>query len=163
MKDIKKIAFFIGALALILSSFSCGADGPYHYPWPPYLSTPDHPVYPYPPYPVYPPPPPIPPPPLYPPYPAYPPPPPYPYPQDHCPIGYGSVCQTFSGSCVRFVEGWSPSWFRACAWEDFFYACVNLPSFPMPFIENCQPIGSPCGCDWGYSGGWYHYEQGSIW
>ena len=148
LKNLIKKTGFLGAFLLtILCSFSCGADGPHHYPWPPYLSTPNHPVYPYP---------------LYPPYP-----PPYnPPPQlGFCPYGYGSVCRTVSGgSCVQFIENWSPNWFEACTGTGFFYGCVHIPTFPRPFIEQaCQPIGSSCICDMGYTGNWYRYEWGRIW
>ena len=80
------------------------------------------------------------------------------------PYTHSSVCHTYSGNtCTTFVRSYHPSWFFTCLQNGFIHACINLPTFPVPIVQNvCYPIGSSCTCVLGLSNGYTRYDPGMI-
>ena len=81
-----------------------------------------------------------------------------------CAYGYGSTCQTYSGRiCSTFAMNPQPTWFTSCFGVGFFQACVNVPTFSVPFVQNiCYQMSTPCTCHYGFINGHYMYENGFI-
>ena len=91
---------------------------------------------------------------------------PYPYPtQGICnPYTHGSICFTQSGNCALFVVAPQPTWFSGCMGTGFAQFCVNIPTFPAPFVQNaCYQKSTPCTCSYGFINGYYIYEYGNVW
>ena len=101
----------------------------------------------------------------YPPIPYYPGPYYSPSPQySACHYNYSSVCYTYTGrTCSLFVPNYQNNWFSACINQNYLYACLNLPTFPAPWVQNtCYPRGVPCTCAFGTYNGYYIYEPGYV-
>lgn len=80
-----------------------------------------------------------------------------------CPYTHSSTCSTYSGGCSLFVTNPHPTWFSTCLEVGFFYTCVNLQTFPVPFVQNaCYLKGTPCTCSFGFINGFYTYEHGIV-
>ncbi|MCZ0932785.1 MAG: hypothetical protein OXJ52_06515 [Oligoflexia bacterium] len=81
-----------------------------------------------------------------------------------CPYNQSSICYTYTGNvCSMFVPNYQNQWFSACLNQNFFHACLSLPSFPSPWVQNtCYFRGTPCVCAYGAYNGYYVYEPGQV-
>ena len=95
----------------------------------------------------------------YPPAPYYP-----PVPQQVCAYNQSSTCYTYTGRiCSMFVPNYQNNWFSACYAQGYLYACLNLPTFPSPWVQNaCYLRGTACTCAFGTYNGYYIYEPGQV-
>ena len=80
------------------------------------------------------------------------------------PYTHSSVCHTYSGNtCTLFVRNYHQTWFSACMRDNFIHFCVQLPTFPVPVVQNvCYLKGTPCTCVLGLANGYNLYEPGMI-
>ena len=81
-----------------------------------------------------------------------------------CPYGHSSICQTYSGNfCSLFVPYYQQTWFSSCLTNGFLHFCLNVPSLPVPIVQNiCYLRGTPCICTFGFVNGSYIYDPGII-